>query len=344
VSPAPAALRPLDVDRARALCAARGVPWPIEYHASIGSTQDRARELALAGAPETVVFAEQQKRGRGQRGRTWYSPAGGGNWLTLVLYPDLDPARYPLLTLAAGVAIAEAVEEVTGAAAAIKWPNDVLVEGKKCAGILAESDATRGWAILGIGVDVCAELPPGLADHAVSLHQVVGRQGGGEAGTLPLVPIPANRPHPASLHSATLSRTGRGKEDPLLPAPSSTSGEGSGGVTPPRARGGAETTTTPPVAACGEGRIEREVVLAAELAAVQRWIERLHAEPEAVIAAVAARDALRGRPVTIDTPAGRTEGIARGIDPRGALLVETRSGAVIPCFAGIAQLRKDSDG
>jgi len=274
VSRAPTALRPLDLDRARALCAARGVPWPIEYHASIGSTQDRARELALAGAPETVVFAEQQKKGRGQRGRSWYSPAGGGNWLTLVLRPDLDPARYPLLTLAAGVAIAEAVEEVTGATAAIKWPNDVLIEGRKCAGILAESDATNGWAILGIGVDVCADLPHELADHAISLHELAGTQGGGEAGTAP----------------------------------------------------------------------EREVVLAAELAAVQRWLARLREEPKAVIAGVAARDALRDRPVTIDTPAGRTEGIARGIDPRGALLVEMKDGTVIPCFAGITQLRKDSDG
>jgi BirA family transcriptional regulator, biotin operon repressor / biotin---[acetyl-CoA-carboxylase] ligase len=132
------------------------------------STNDRARELAAAGAPHgALVTAGRQSAGRGRQGRTWSAPAGSALLLSLVLR-EL-PALLPLLT---GLAVAE----VSGPAARVKWPNDVLVEGRKVAGILVEARPQEGWAVLGIGLNVALrveDLPPEL--HAT-------------AGTLGLAP------------------------------------------------------------------------------------------------------------------------------------------------------------
>jgi BirA family biotin operon repressor/biotin-[acetyl-CoA-carboxylase] ligase len=129
-----------------------------------GSTNDRARELAAAGAPHgTLVTAAAQSAGRGRQGRQWSAPAGAALLMSLVLRD-----AHPLLPLAAAVGVAEAV----GEQAAIKWPNDVLLEGRKVAGILAESRPQEGWAVLGIGVNVAVrveDLPPELHDTAATL-------------------------------------------------------------------------------------------------------------------------------------------------------------------------------
>ncbi len=128
------------------------------------STNDRARELAQAGAPHgTLVTAGEQSAGRGRQGRTWSAPAGSALLISLVLRDA--PA---LLPLAAGVAVAE----VAGPGARLKWPNDVLVDGRKVAGILAEGRPHEGWAILGIGLNVAVridDLPPELHDTAGTL-------------------------------------------------------------------------------------------------------------------------------------------------------------------------------
>jgi BirA family biotin operon repressor/biotin-[acetyl-CoA-carboxylase] ligase len=125
------------------------------------STNDRARALALNGAPHgTLVTAAQQGAGRGRQGRTWSAPAGQALLLSLVLRDA--PALLPL-------AAALAVAEVAGAEALIKWPNDVLVEGRKVAGILAEGRPLEGWVVLGIGLNVALqvdELPSEL--HATA--------------------------------------------------------------------------------------------------------------------------------------------------------------------------------
>jgi BirA family biotin operon repressor/biotin-[acetyl-CoA-carboxylase] ligase len=132
------------------------------------STNDRARDLAQAGAPHgTLVTAGEQSAGRGRQGRTWSAPAGSALLMSLVLHEV--PA---LLPLAAGVAVAE----VAGATARVKWPNDVLLDDRKVAGILAEGRPRDGWAVLGIGLNVAVrieDLPPEL--HAA-------------AGTLGLAP------------------------------------------------------------------------------------------------------------------------------------------------------------
>jgi BirA family biotin operon repressor/biotin-[acetyl-CoA-carboxylase] ligase len=135
----------------------------------IGSTSDRARELAEAGAPHgTLVTTDHQIAGRGRQGRVWTTPPRRALTMSLVLR---DPP--PLLTLAAGVAVADAV----GPAAAIKWPNDILLGGRKVAGILAEARPQAGWAVLGIGVNVALapeDLPPELRDTAGTLGRPPG--------------------------------------------------------------------------------------------------------------------------------------------------------------------------
>jgi BirA family biotin operon repressor/biotin-[acetyl-CoA-carboxylase] ligase len=133
-----------------------------------GSTNDRARELAAAGALHgTLVTAHEQTAGRGRQGRSWTAPAGSALLASLVLR---EPP--PLLPLAAAVAVAEAVEAAAGRAAAIKWPNDVLLDGRKVAGILVEGRPQERWAVLGIGVNVAvntADLPRELLSTAGTL-------------------------------------------------------------------------------------------------------------------------------------------------------------------------------
>jgi BirA family biotin operon repressor/biotin-[acetyl-CoA-carboxylase] ligase len=128
------------------------------------STNDRARALAAGGAPHgTLVTAAAQTAGRGRQGRAWSAPPGQALLMSLVLH---RPRR--LLPLAAAVAVAE----TAGPAAAIKWPNDVLVDGRKVAGILAEGRPQEGWAVLGVGLNVAVrldDLPPELRDTAATL-------------------------------------------------------------------------------------------------------------------------------------------------------------------------------
>ncbi|MGO9499400.1 MAG: biotin--[acetyl-CoA-carboxylase] ligase [Solirubrobacteraceae bacterium] len=131
------------------------------------STNARAREFACRGAPDgTLVTASEQSAGRGRQGRTWSAPAGQALLCSIVVR---EPPR--LLPLVAGVAVAE-IAQVAGSAAAIKWPNDVVVDGRKVAGILVEARLQEGWAVAGIGVNVAlraSDFPPDLRDRAGTL-------------------------------------------------------------------------------------------------------------------------------------------------------------------------------
>ncbi len=137
---------------------------PRLHHRVTDSTSDLARALASAGAPHgTLVTAGAQRAGRGRQGRTWNAPPGRALLMSLVLrdWP-------PLLPIVGAVAVAD----IAGPAAAIKWPNDVLLDGRKLAGILAEGRLQEGWAVLGIGLNVAvrsADLPAELRDRAASL-------------------------------------------------------------------------------------------------------------------------------------------------------------------------------
>jgi BirA family transcriptional regulator, biotin operon repressor / biotin---[acetyl-CoA-carboxylase] ligase len=211
------------------------------------STNERARELAGAGAPHgTLVTAARQNAGRGRQGRTWVDQPGRALLLSLVVR-ELDP----LLSLRAGLAVAD----VAGPAARIKWPNDVLLDGRKVAGILVEGRPQEGWAVVGIGLNVAvdtAALPEELR---------------ATAGTL-------------------------GREPDAL-----------------------------------------EPTLAELLEALEVW---LRAPADAVVAALAARDALHGRPVRW---AGG-EGTGAGIDDTGALLVVTEGGERLKLDAGEVHLAR----
>jgi BirA family biotin operon repressor/biotin-[acetyl-CoA-carboxylase] ligase len=138
----------------------------------VDSTNERAREFAQRGAPHgTVVTAAEQTAGRGRQGRTWAAPAGRAILCSVVV---LDPPR--LLPLAAGVAVAETVDVAMGISgssqAHLKWPNDVLVGGRKVAGILVEGRPQERWAVVGVGMNVAVledEFPPELQGLAGTL-------------------------------------------------------------------------------------------------------------------------------------------------------------------------------
>ncbi len=140
------------------------VGTPRVHYSETDSTNERARELAAAGTPHgTLVTASEQSAGRGRQGRRWTAPRGRALLCSLVIR---DPPR--LLPLAAGVAVAE----VAGPQARVKWPNDVLVDGLKVAGILVEGRPQEGWAVLGIGLNVALreeDFPPELAGRAGTL-------------------------------------------------------------------------------------------------------------------------------------------------------------------------------
>lgn len=152
----------------------------IYFYEETDTTNNRARELALEGAPEgTLVVAEKQTAGRGRRGKVWESPLGTGIWMSLVLRPQIMPAEASVLTLLCGLATAEAIEAETGLSAGIKWPNDILINGKKTVGILTEMDCEMSqvhFVIPGIGINVnTASFPPELADVATSLYLESGK-------------------------------------------------------------------------------------------------------------------------------------------------------------------------
>lgn len=151
-------------------------PCDVEYHETVGSTNQRARELAAEGRENAVVVAEEQTGGRGRLDREWASPRGG-IWLSVLLRPTIPATHAPIVTMAAAVATARAVES-TGLDPDIKWPNDVLVDGKKVAGILTEmeGEADRiSWLVVGIGLNANvakSDLPADV--DATSLQALTG--------------------------------------------------------------------------------------------------------------------------------------------------------------------------
>jgi BirA family biotin operon repressor/biotin-[acetyl-CoA-carboxylase] ligase len=168
----PDRLGPLEL---RPLLNTHDVGREIHWFAELPSTSDRAKELADDGAEHgEVVIAEAQTAGRGRRGRVWTSPPGRNLAFSVVLRPDLPPARAPEVTLVASVAICDALRQA-GVAAGIKWPNDVLVGGRKIAGILTELAAEPDrvhWVVVGVGVNVNAraeDFPAELRGEATSL-------------------------------------------------------------------------------------------------------------------------------------------------------------------------------
>ena len=148
----------------------------IHYQESVDSTQKIAKKLAYDNAPEgTVVIAEEQVSGRGRMNRAWYSPKYSGVWMSMILRPKIPLPKAPQLTLITAVAVVQAIEEVTALSPKIKWPNDILLNGKKITGILTElqAEADQIFAlIIGVGINVNQkreDYPVEIQDIATSL-------------------------------------------------------------------------------------------------------------------------------------------------------------------------------
>ena len=154
----------------------------LRYFAEVDSTNDVALALCAAGAPEgTSVLADVQRAGRGRRGRTWFSPPGAGLYLSVVVRPGQSARTLSLLTLAAGIATAEAVTATSGLPVELKWPND-LVSGRpwrKMGGLLCESvgpGSSVEAVVVGIGVNLRqVAYPTELGDRATSIETELGR-------------------------------------------------------------------------------------------------------------------------------------------------------------------------
>lgn len=144
------------------------------YFDTIDSTNTKAQELAEKGYPSgTLVVADKQESGKGRRGRSWVSPSGIGIFMTLMIKPDINPNNASMLTLVAALAVAKAITSVTGEEAMIKWPNDIVVNGKKVCGILTEMNAQFDYInhiVVGIGINVHNEsFPEEISQMASSL-------------------------------------------------------------------------------------------------------------------------------------------------------------------------------
>ena len=150
--------------------------------AETGSTMDDARELAREGAASgTLVLADTQAGGRGRMGRSWVSPAGVNLYFSMIVRPRIEPAKFSMITIAAGAALAEALADLAGIDARIKWPNDIRAGRKKLCGILAEAGGNEAleWVVVGAGINVNIEqdsLPHEIRHIATSLLAETGRK------------------------------------------------------------------------------------------------------------------------------------------------------------------------
>ena len=152
----------------------------IVYFDATDSTNAQAKRLAEAHAPHgTLVVSDRQDGGKGRRGRSWASPSGVGIWMSLILRPEIAPSSASMLTLAAALAVREGIQEETGLSPLIKWPNDLVLNGKKICGILTEMSTELmeiQYVITGIGINVNQrEFPPEIRDTATSLSLEAGR-------------------------------------------------------------------------------------------------------------------------------------------------------------------------
>ena len=154
----------------------------VVYYPSIGSTNEVLKQLAVQGAPEgTLVIADEQSEGKGRLSRRWLAPPGTSLLMSLLFRPDLAPNQVQHLTMICSLAIADAIERLTGLPVGLKWPNDIFIRGKKAGGILTESGTTGGhldYVVVGMGLNV--NLPfstlPELRDMATSLSEELGRE------------------------------------------------------------------------------------------------------------------------------------------------------------------------
>jgi BirA family biotin operon repressor/biotin-[acetyl-CoA-carboxylase] ligase len=156
--------------------------FSVQWVPSVTSTNDVALVLAEAGAREGFAIAAQvQTAGRGRRGRKWASPKGG-LWASVILRPSIRPRDLGLLSIACALAAARAIEDETGLRPGLKWPNDIVLEGKKVGGVLLESKTARGkieYVVAGVGLNAnlkINQLPPSVRESATTLEDHLGQK------------------------------------------------------------------------------------------------------------------------------------------------------------------------
>lgn len=152
---------------------------PLHRFDEVDSTMDVVASLGRGGAPEgTAVMAERQRKGRGRQGRSWFSPPAGNVYVSILLRPRISAAALPALAPACGLGVAQALEELASVQAGLKWPNDILVRGRKIAGILTESVVQEGeisHVVVGVGVNVNVKsFPEHLINTATSICLEIG--------------------------------------------------------------------------------------------------------------------------------------------------------------------------
>lgn len=153
----------------------------VVYYDEIDSTNNRAKKAGDNKAPHGTLFvADMQVAGKGRRGRVWQSPAGSSIYMTILLYPEISPLKAPQLTLVMAIAVAEGIKEVTGLDTKIKWPNDIVVNGRKICGILTEMSTEIDYinhVVIGAGINVNQDdFPEDIRKTASSLKMELGKQ------------------------------------------------------------------------------------------------------------------------------------------------------------------------
>jgi len=173
----------LNQEKLKQSLAGKFIGHQLYYYEEIGSTNDEAFRLGLAGAPEgTALIANSQSAGKGRMQRVWHSPAGSNIYTSIILRPQIEPARAPQLSILAGVAVVDVLESYCPDRIKLKWPNDVLIDGKKVCGILSQMKTTArkvNFIVLGVGINVninYSQFPKEICNLATSLAIETGRE------------------------------------------------------------------------------------------------------------------------------------------------------------------------
>lgn len=183
-------LMKLNQEKLKRSLAGKFIGDQLYYYEEIGSTNDEAFRLGLAGAPEgTALIANSQSAGKGRMQRVWHSPAGSNIYTSIILRPKITPARAPQISILAGVAVAEVLESYCPDRIELKWPNDILIDGKKVCGILCQIQTNASevdFIVLGMGINVnisYVQFPKEICNLATSL----GIETGGEISRQELI-------------------------------------------------------------------------------------------------------------------------------------------------------------
>jgi BirA family biotin operon repressor/biotin-[acetyl-CoA-carboxylase] ligase len=173
----------LNQEKLKRSLAGKFIGHQLHYYEEIGSTNDEAFLLGLSGAPEgTALIANKQSAGKGRMKRVWHSPAGSNIYTSIILRPKIESAKAPQISILAGVAVADVLESYCPDRIKLKWPNDVLIDGKKVCGILSQIKTAASevdFIVLGIGINVnisYSQFPKEICNLATSLAIETGRE------------------------------------------------------------------------------------------------------------------------------------------------------------------------